>query len=128
MRWTVSQVLRPVVFVLAVVAAVLTGNRTDSFWYGLLAFFVAMAAGRGLRSVVRGDPSQALYRAIWPRTVTGYAFLFDALGLPPWATFFVAWIAASLTKQALRPIAPRQNRVMTVRGNWRAVDLDELLP
>ena len=120
--------LRPIVFVLAVVAAVLTGNRTHSFWYGLLAFFVAMGAGRVLRSAVRGDSSQALFRAVWPGTATGYAFLFDALGLPPWATFFVAWIAASLTKQAFRPLVPRQNRITTVRGNWRAVDLDELLP
>ena len=128
MRWTLSQVLRPLVFVAAVVAAVLTGNRTDSFWYGLLAFFVVMGAGRVLRSVVRGDSSQALYRAIWPGTATGYAFLFDALGLAPWATFFVAWIAASLTKQGLRPLVPRQNPSLTVRGNWRSVDLDELLP
>jgi hypothetical protein len=128
MRWTLSQTLRPVVFVLAIVAAVVIGNRTDSFWYGLLAFFVAMGAGRVLRSVVRGNPSQALYRAIWPGAATGYAFLFDALGLPPWATFFVAWIAASLTKQALRPLVPRQRRIVTLRGNWRSVDLDELLP
>jgi hypothetical protein len=121
--------LRPIVFVLSIVAAVLTGDRTDSFWYGLLAFFVAMAAGRVLRSVVRANPSQALYRAIWPGAATGYAFLFDGLGLPPWATFFVAWIAASLTKQALRPLVPRQRRpIMRVRGSWRTVDLDELLP
>ena len=128
MRWTLSQTLRPIVFVLAIVAAVLTGNRTDSFWYGLLAFFIAMGAGRVLRSVIRGNPSQALYRALWPGTATGYAFLFDELGLPPWATFFVAWIAASLTKQALRPLVPRQRRLVTLRGSWRSIDLDELLP
>jgi hypothetical protein len=128
MRWTLSQTLRPIVFVLAIVAAVLTGNRTDSFWYGLLAFFVAMGTGRVVRSLVRGSPIQALYRAIWPAAATGYAFLFDELGLPAWATFFVSWIAASLTKQALRPLVPRQRRIMTVRGSWRAVDLDELLP
>jgi hypothetical protein len=127
MRWTLSQLLRPIVFVLAIVAAVLTGNRTDSFWLGLLAFFVAMGAGRVLRSLVRGNLQQALYRAVWPAAATGYAILFDHLGLPPWATFFVAWIAASLTKQAVRPLMPRQ-RVFTVRGNWRSIDLDELLP
>jgi hypothetical protein len=120
--------LRPIVFVLAIVAAVLTGDRTDSFWYGLLAFFVAMAAGRVLRSLVRTNPNQALYRAIWPGSATGYAFLFDGLGLPSWATFFVAWIAASMTKQALRPLIPRQRRSLIVRGNWRSIDLDELLP
>jgi hypothetical protein len=121
--------LRPIVFVLAIVAAVLTGNRTDSFWYGLLAFFVAMGAGRVLRSVIRGSASQALYRAIWPGAAIGYAFLFDWLGLPPWATFFVSWIAASLTKQAVRPLLPRQRRIVTtVRGSWRSIDLEELLP
>jgi hypothetical protein len=127
MRWTTSQLLRPVVFVLAIVAAVLTGNRTDSFWLGLLAFFVAMGAGRALRSLVRANPIQAVYRAIWPAAATGFAFLFDHLGLPPWANFFVAWIAASLTKQALRPLVPRQPRI-TVSGKWREIDLDELLP
>ena len=119
--------LRPIVFVLAIVAAVMTGNRTDSFWYGLLGFFVAMGAGRVLRSLVRGSLPQALYRAIWPGAAVGYAILFDSLGLPPWATFFVSWVAASLTKQALRPIVPRQPRIV-VRGNWRSIDLDELLP
>jgi hypothetical protein len=127
MRWTASQFLRPVAFVLAIVAAVLVGNRTDSFWLGLLTFFIAMGAGRVLRSLVRGNTTQALYRAIWPGAATGYAFLFDALGLPTWATFFVSWIAASLTKQALRPLVPRQ-RPIVVRGNWRRIDLDELLP
>jgi hypothetical protein len=129
MRWTLSQMLRPIVFVLAIVAAVVTGNRTDSFWYGLLAFFIAMGAGRVLRSVIRGNAVQALYRAIWPGGATGYAFLFDGLGLPPWATFFVSWIAASLTKQAVRPLMPKQRRIFTtVRGSWRSIDLEELLP
>jgi hypothetical protein len=127
MRWTASQLLRPIVFVLAIVVAVLVGDRGDSFWLGLLAFFIAMGAGRVLRSLVRGDMQQALYRAIWPGAATGYAFLFDSLGLPSWATFFVAWIAASLTKQALRPLVPRQ-RPIVVRANWRRIDLDELLP
>ena len=114
-------------FVLAIVAAVLVGNDTDSFWYGLLTFFIAMSAGRVLRSLVRGSVPQALYRAIWPGAATGFAFLYDTLGVPPWATFFVAWISASLTKHALRPLVPGQ-RPLVVRTNWRRVDLDELLP
>ena len=129
MRWTASQLLRPIVFVLSIVAAVMTGNRTDSFWYGLLAFFIAMGAGKVLRALIRGKPRLAVYRAIWPGAATGYAFLFDGLGLPPWATFFVAWIAASFTKQALRPlIGIPQTWKTTIRANWRNVDLDELLP
>jgi hypothetical protein len=131
MRWTAAALLRPITFVLAIVAAVLVGNRTDSFWYGFLAWFVAMGVGRVVGAVVRGRLDRALYKAIWPGAATGYAFLFDWLGLPPWATFFVAFIAASLTKNALRTVLPSQRSVFAVRtsGGWRrTVDLDELLP
>jgi hypothetical protein len=120
MRWTAAALLRPITFVLAIVAAVVTGNRTDSFWYGLLAFFVALGVGRVVGALIRNRPDRAWNKAIWPAAATAYAFLFAALGIPPWATFFVAWIAASLTKAAL----PQQRRVWTVRR----IDLDELLP
>ena len=131
MRWTTAALLRPITFVLAIVAAVLTGDRTDSFWYGLLAWLVAVGAGRVLGAIVRGRLDRAAWKAIWPGAATGYAFLFDWLGLPTWATFFAAVVAASLTKNALRPVVPRPRRVVTVRtdGGWRRyVDLDELLP
>ena len=131
MRWTAAALLRPITFVLSIVAAVLAGNRADSFWYGFLAWFIAMGAGRVIGALVRGRFDRALYKAIWPGAATGYAFLFDWLGLPPWATFFVAFIAASLTKSALRTVLPNQRRVFTVQtsGGWRrTVDLDELLP
>src|SRR3954471_15201189 len=127
MRWTAVQMLRPVVFVLAIVAAVLTGNRTDSFWYGLLAWFVAMGAGRVIGALIRGRPDRAIYKAVWPAAATGYAFLFDALGLPPWATFFVSFIAALLTRTALSAVLPGP-RLWTRRAQWRRIDLDELLP
>ncbi|HEY3542580.1 MAG TPA: hypothetical protein VGK79_08555 [Gaiellaceae bacterium] len=119
MRWTAALILRPITFVLAIVAAVLVGNWTDSFWYGLLAFFVAFGAGRVVGALVRGRLDRAWNTALWPAAATGYAFLFDWLGLPPVATFFVAWIAALLTRNAL----PRQHR-WTVRR----IDLNELLP
>src|SRR6476646_1969522 len=131
MRWTVAALLRPITFVLAIVAAVLVGNRTDSFWYGLLTWFIAMGVGRVVGALLRGRLDRAIYKAIWPGAATGYAFLFDWLGLPPWATFFVAFIAASLTKGALRGVLPNQRRFFTVTttGGWRrAVNLDELLP
>ena len=131
MRWTAAALLRPITFVLAIVAAVVVGNRTDSFWYGLLAWFIAMGVGRVIGAVVRGRLDRALYKAIWPAAATGYALLFDALGVPPWASFFVSFIAASLTKSALRTVLPAERRVFSVRtsGGWRrTVDLDELLP
>jgi hypothetical protein len=127
MRWTVAVVLRPLTFVLAIVAAVIVGNRTDSFWYGLLAWFVAMGAGRVLGALIRGRTRRALYKAIWPAAATGYAFLFDRLGLPPWATFFVSFIAASLTKSALGNLLPGERR-WTRTVTFRRIDLDELLP
>jgi hypothetical protein len=127
MRRTVAALLRPITFVLAIVAAVVTGNRTDSFWLGFLAFFIAMGAGRVLGALIRGRLDKALYKAIWPAAATGFAFLFDDLGLPRWATFFVSVIAASMTKSALSRLFPKQ-RVWTRRVEWRRIDLDELLP
>jgi hypothetical protein len=127
MRWTVAVVLRPITFVLAIVAAVVTGNRTDSFWLGLLAFFIAMGAGRVLGALIRGRTDRALYKAIWPAAATGFAFLFDDLGLPRWANFFVTIIAASMTKSAVSGFFPKQ-RLWTRRVEWRRIDLDELLP
>ena len=124
MRWTAAVILRPVTFVLAIVAAVLVGNHSDSFWYGLLTFFIAMGVGRVLGALLRGRNDRALAKAIWPAAATGYAFLFAALGLPPWATFFVAWIAASLTRAAL----PGPRRRWQVTTTMRRINLDELLP
>lgn len=115
--------LRPITFVLAIVAAVVTGDRSDSFWYALLAFFIAMGAGRVLGALVRGRGDRALAKAIWPAAATGFAFLFAGIGLPAWATFFCAWIAASLTRAAF----PQRRRWQT-RVEWRRIDLDELLP
>jgi len=127
MRWTVAALLRPITFALAIVAAVVTGNRTDSFWLGFLAFFIAMGAGRVLGAIIRGRLDRALYKAIWPGAAAGYAILFDDLGLPPWANFFVSVIAASMTKSALSGFFPKQ-RVWTRRVEWRRINLDELLP
>ena len=127
MRWTVAALLRPITFALAIVAAVTVGHRTDTFWLGFLAFFIAMGAGRVLGAVIRGRLDKALYKAIWPAAATGFAFLFDDLGLPRWANFFVSVIAATMTKSALSGFFPKQ-RVWTRRVEWRRIDLDELLP
>ena len=127
MRWTAAALLRPITFALAIVAAVVTGNRTDSFWLGFLAFFIAMGAGRVLGAIIRGRLDRAVYKAIWPGAATGFAFLFDDIGLPRWANFFVSIIAASMTRSALGGVIPRQS-LWTRRVEWRRIDLDELLP
>ena len=89
-----------------------------------------MGVGRVVGALVRGRLDRAIFKAIWPAAATAYAFLFDWLGLPPWAMFFVAFIAASLTKNALRTVLPSQRASSPCgRRRWRrAVDLDELLP
>ena len=127
MRWTVAALLRPITFALAIVAGVTVGNRTDTFWLGFLAFFIAMGAGRVLGALIRKRLDKAVYKAIWPGAATGFAFLFDGLRLPHWANFFVSVIAASLTKSALSGFFPKQ-RIWTRRVEWRRIDLDELLP
>src|SRR5690349_21454009 len=127
MRWTTAAVVRLATFVLAIVAAAIVGNQTDSFWYGLLTWFIAMAVGRVIGALIRNLPRRALYKSIWPVAATVFALLFAALGLPPWANFFVAFIAASLTKQALGGLIPG-GRTWTRTVEWRRLDLDELLP
>jgi Na+-translocating ferredoxin:NAD+ oxidoreductase RnfD subunit len=127
MRWTTAAVVRLITFVLAIVVAAIVGNQTDSFWYGLLTWFIAMAVGRVIGALIRNLPRRALYKAIWPVAATVFALLFAALGLPPWANFFVAFIAASLTKQALGGMIPG-GRTWTRTVEWRRLDLDELLP
>jgi hypothetical protein len=106
---------------------VLVGNRADSFWYGLLTWFIAMGAGRVIGAIIRGRLDRALFKSIWPAAATGYAFLFDWVGLPPWASFFVSIIAASLTKNSLAGVVPGGRR-WTRTVEWRRIDLDELLP
>jgi hypothetical protein len=124
MGWTAAFLLRPITFVLAIVAAVITGDRSDSFWYGLLAFFIAMGAGRVLGALIRGRTDRAWNKAIWPAAATAFVFLFARLGLPPIANFFVTWIAASLTRNAV----PKQRRWTVTTVQRRRIDFDELLP
>ena len=115
MRWTAAALLRPVTFVLAIVAAVVTGNRTDSFWYGLLAFFIAMGAGRVLGALVRGRPDKALYKAIWPVAATGYAFLFDCARAPALGDLLRRVDRGVADEERARGSCPKQRRICTRR-------------
>ena len=67
MRWTAAALLRPITFVLAIVAAVLVVNRTAFFWYCFLAWFIALAGGRVADAVARGrlDAFVELQLSIW---------------------------------------------------------------
>jgi len=129
--WVLAALLRPAVFVLAIVAGVMTGNRTGTFWLGLLAYLIAMSTGRALRALVRGRVTLALYRAIWPAAATGYAFLFGYLGLPGWANLIVTVIAAGMTKNALGgPIRPQRAKTKWEWGRleeWGVPDVDQIV-
>ena len=129
--WALATLLRPAVFVLAIVAGVMTGNRTGTFWLGLLAYLIAMSAGRALRTLVRGRVLLAVYRAIWPASAAGYAFLFGYLGLPGWANLIVTVIAAGMTKNALGgSIRPQRTTAKWEWGRldeWGVPDVDQIL-
>jgi hypothetical protein len=117
--WLLGTLLRPVLFGVAVAAAVLAGERSGSFFVGLLAFLVASGAGRALRRLLRGRFVDAVYEALWPAAATGLAVLFTELGLVEWASAIVAIVAAGIVKNALAAaFLPRR---MT-RGKWTRVE------
>lgn len=134
--WALATLLRPLFFALAIVAGVLVGERSDSFWIGLLAFLVASSAGRALRRLVLGRLADAIHAALWPAAASGFAVLFAWLGLPGWAVFLVAAIAGGMTKDALAKVfLPRRERrvarlglddlgaaVDVLPGEWRRKD------
>lgn len=94
--------LRPLFFALAIAAGVVAGNRSDSFWIGLLAFLVASATGRVIRRLIRGRPGEAAYEAIWPAAAVGFAYLYvDGLGWAKWVAAILAWICAAIAKRAI---------------------------
>ena len=93
--------LRPVLFALAIAAAVIAGNRTDSFWIGLLTFLIASGVGRAIRRLIRGRTRAAVRAALWPAAATGFAVLFVEIGLPNWVAALLAFVCAGLTKNAL---------------------------
>lgn len=96
--------LRPVLFGLAIAAAVIAGNRTDSFWIGLLTFLIASGVGRAFRRLLRGRTQAAVRAALWPAAATGFVVLFVEIGLPNWAAALLAFVCAGLTKNALAAV------------------------
>jgi hypothetical protein len=110
-------VLLPILFAIAVAAAVIAGDDSDSFWVGLLAFLVAWKSGRVVRRLVRGLVLDAVHAAIWPAGATAYAFLFVWAGLPKWLGVLLAMLAAEATKVVVSPLLPRR-RKLAERRTW----------
>ena len=110
--WFVAGLLGPVFFVLAIVAAVVAGDSSGSFFVGLLAFLVTLRIGRVTRRLVRGRPWDALYDAIWPAAAVVYAYLFAGVGsLTDWAAVLLALLLAGPTRRIVdRAFLPRRTR------------------
>jgi hypothetical protein len=111
----VNGLLLPVLFALAIAAAVIAGDDSDSFWVGLLAFLVTWKCGRVVRRVVRGLLVDAVRAAIWPGSATAYAFLFVWAGLPKWLGVLLAMLAAEATKIAVSSLLPERRKLA---GRW----------
>jgi len=130
--FVLANTLRPVFFVLAIVAAVLTGDRSNSFWIGLLAFFVAMGCGRVARRLIRGRPLDAVYAALWPAFAVLFAWLFvGPLDLAKWLSAILAFICAGVAKQAFAnsflPKRSRIERLLQVQ-EWGIPWLNDVIP
>lgn len=127
MSWTRVQLLRPVLFALEIVVAVVAGAKSGSFWIGLLAFFVAAGLARALRRGLLGRRNAALRALVWPLCATGFAVLYVELGLPDWAAAFLAVLCATLVQIAvlvlpLRRWEPPSNAVGVIEGRATRVD------
>jgi hypothetical protein len=110
-------VLLPVIFGLALAAGVVAGDRSDSFFVGLLAFFVAWKAGRVIRRVVRGLWLDAVHAALWPAGAVGFAYVFVWAGLAKWLGVLLALLAAEAAKLAISPLLPKR-RKLAERWAW----------
>jgi hypothetical protein len=115
--WLLSGLLRPLLFGVAIAAGVLAGDRSGSFWVGLLAFMVASGCGRALRRLIRGRFADCVYELLWPAAATGLAILFTEIGLAEWVSAIVAIVLAGFVKNALaETFLPRR------KGRWLRVE------
>jgi hypothetical protein len=116
--WLLRALLRPVLFGVAIAAGVLAGERSGSFWVGLLAFMVASGTGRALRRLLGGRIADAVYELLWPASATGLVILFAELGLVEWASAILAIVLAGFVKRLLAAaLLPRRRR-----GRWLRVE------
>ena len=109
--------LRPVLFALAIVGAIVTGEHERSAWIGLLAFFIASGLARVVRRHRRAPPRAALRALLWPAFAAGFVVLYHWAGLPTWAAVILAFVSAGVAKNVLAAILFAQ-----VGVGWRRLD------
>jgi hypothetical protein len=107
--------LRPVLFALAIVGAVLTGEREHSAWVGLLAFFIASGIARVIRRLLRGRPQGAFRALLWPAFAAGFVVLYHWAGVPTWASVILAFVSAGIAKNVLATL-------LFAHFTWRRLD------
>jgi hypothetical protein len=118
--------LRPILFGLAVAAAVIAGEETNSFWIGLLAFFIASGCGRTLRRLLRGRSRAALRAFLWPVAATGFVVLFAEIGLPDWASAILAFVCAGVAKNTVAAMFLPRHSWLRVE-EWGLPGMDDVI-
>lgn len=113
-------------FALAIVAAVLTGEHTHSGWIGLLAFFIASGCGRVIRRLLRGRTQDALRAILWPVAATGFVILFVKAGLPDWAAVLLAFVCAGIAKNVLAAAFLPRYRWLRLE-EWGVPGMDDVI-
>jgi len=116
--WLFAALLRPVLFGLAIAAGVLAGDRSGSFWVGLLAFMVASGTGRALRRLLRGRLADAVYELLWPASATVLVILLTELGLVEWASAILAIVLAGFVKRVMAAVLLPRRRP----GRWLRIE------
>ena len=123
--------LLPVLFALALAAGVIAGDRSGSFFVGLLAYLVAWGAGRVLRRLTGGRLVDAVHEALWPACATGFAILYiSPLGLAKWLDVILAMLTAIVAKRALVAsfLPSRKSGIRFLRdGEWSLPSLDDVI-
>jgi len=125
--WLLGGLLRPILFGVAIAAGVLAGERSGSFWVGLLAFMVASGCGRALRRLLRGRFADCVYELLWPAAATGLAILFTKLGLAEWASAIVAIVLAGFVKNAVAAVFLPRRRAWLRVEEWGIPGLDDVV-
>jgi hypothetical protein len=118
--------LRPVLFALAIVAAILTGEHTHSGWIGLLAFFIASGCARAVRRLLRGRTYAAVRALLWPAAATGFVILFVEVGLPDWAAVLLAFVCAGIVKNAVAAAFLPRYRLLRLE-EWGIPGMDDVI-